>query len=173
MPQIKLETSKNKIVYRTEDGKNRWEPFKDEKHIQLVKEAFLMIDTRILKNKATLKTCNAAFVKLKGRRDFPTVWKMAGIWVSFNPNPEEGLYGWLYKNDISLSAHMFAMRNPVPWIAGTLIHELAHVNGAPGGPDTSSKEAEGTLPPCGFDDVHNPATVGDRMRRYPTQVGVA
>jgi hypothetical protein len=68
---------------------------------------------------------------------------------------------------------MFAMRTPVPWIAGTLIHELAHVNGAPGGPDTSSKEAEGTLPPCGFDDVHNPATVGDRMRRYPTQVGVA
>ena len=40
---------------------------------------------------------------------------------------------------------------------GALVHELAHVNGAPGG--MVSKAAEATLP-CGFDDLFNPAIVG-------------
>lgn len=48
-------------------------------------------------------------------------------------------------------------------IAATLVHELAHVNGAPGGME--SKAAEATLPPCGFDDLFNPALVGMRVWR--------
>jgi hypothetical protein len=170
MPQIKTESSKNKTVYVTKDGKDRWEPYKDPKLIQLVQAAFLEINKKVIANKTILKTCNVAFTKLKGRRDFATVWKDPGIWISFNPNPEEGLFGMFYKDDISIAAYVFALRDPVRWIAGTLVHELAHVNGAPGG-WTDSKEAESTLPPCGFDDVYKPATVG--MIRRPTDVYVA
>jgi len=43
------------------------------------------------------------------------------------------------------------------------VHELAHVNGAPGG--MVSKAAEATLPPCGFDDLFNPALVGMKSWR--------
>ena len=170
MPQIKTETSKYKETLVTPDRKNKWEPYKDKKQIQLVRAAFLEIDNKLIANNKILKTCNAAFKKLPGRRDFATIWKDPGIWISFNPNPEKGLYGMWFKNDISIAAYVFTIIDPIRWIAGTLIHELAHFNGAPGG-WTDNKEAESTLPPCGFDDVYNPVTVG--MIRRPTNVHVA
>ncbi len=64
---------------------------------------------------------------------------------------------------------MFKLPDPVSWIAATLVHELAHVNGAPGG--MLSKAAETTLPPCGFGDEFNPATVG--MVRRPRRIEMA
>jgi hypothetical protein len=170
MPQIKTESSKNKTVYVTADGKYRWEPYKDKKLIQLVQAAFQEIDKKVIGNKTILKTCNVAFSKLKGRRDFASVWKDPRVWISYNPSPEEGLYGMFHKDDISIAAYVFTIRDPIRWIAGTLIHELAHFNGAPGG-WTDSKEAEATLPPCGFDDIYNPATIG--MIRRPMDVYVA
>ena len=168
MPQINTEKSKHKTGFRTKDG-DSWEPYTDRKMIELVTEAFMEINSRVLTNKGTLKTCNAAFAKLVGRRNFAAVWKDPGIWISFNPNPVEGAFGITYKKDIAIYAHVFTLREPVRWIAGTLIHELAHVNGAPGTAD--SKEAEATLLSCGFDDVHNPATVG--AVRRPKQVDLA
>ena len=70
---------------------------------------------------------------------------------------------------ISLSSRLFKNPNAARLIAGTLVHELAHVNGAPGGME--SKAAEATLPPCGFDDLFNPATVG--MVRRPRKIEMA
>ncbi|QEH35873.1 hypothetical protein OJF2_44300 [Aquisphaera giovannonii] len=168
MPRINKEGSKHESNFRTRDG-NTWEPFKDAGHIKLVTAAFLEIDRQVLASKTTLKACNAAFSRLPNRRDFAALWKDPGIWVSYNSNTEEGLYGITYKNDISIADYVFTLKEPVRWIAATLIHELAHVNGAPGTLD--SKAAEETLPPCGFDDKYNPATVGARMRRVPIFLG--
>jgi hypothetical protein len=50
------------------------------------------------------------------------------------------------------------------------VHELAHVNGAPGG--MVSKAAEATLPPCGFDDLFNPVIVGMNSWR-PVRIEMA
>jgi hypothetical protein len=168
MPNINRESSKHKTGFRTKDG-HTWEPFKDEKQIALVVAAFAEVNRRILENKGVLKTCNAAFGKLPNGRDFAALWKDPGIWVSFDPNPEEGVFGITYEKDIAITAYVFTLREPIRWIAGTLVHELAHVNGAPGG--TDSKQAESTLPPCGFEDTYNPATVG--AVRRPQQVYLA
>ncbi|WP_165220539.1 hypothetical protein [Aquisphaera insulae] len=162
MPRINRESSKHETNFRTSDG-STWEPFKNEEHIRLVTAALLEIDKQVLASKKTLKSCNVAFSKLPKGRDFGALWKDPGIWISYNSNTEEGLFGITYKNDISIASYVFTLREPVRWIAATLIHELAHVNGAPG--TTDSKAAEETLPPCGFDDKYNPATVGARMRR--------
>lgn len=162
MPQINTASSKHKTGFRTKDG-NTWEPYADDKQIKLVTAAFMEIRKRIFDSKTVLKTCNAAFAKLPGGRDFATVWKDPGIWVSFNSNTEEKLFGITYKKDISIAVYVFAQREPARLIAATLVHELAHVNGAPGGME--SKDAESTLPPCGFDDLYNPATVGVVLRR--------
>jgi hypothetical protein len=161
MPQINRESLKHKTGFRTKDG-DTWEPYTDDKQIALVTAAFTEVKKQILDNKGILKSCNAAFAKLLGGRDFTALWKDPSIWVSFNPNPADGLFGITYKKDIAIAAYVFAQREPVRWIAATLVHELAHVNGAPGGEE--SKAAESTLPQCGFDDKYNPATVGMVLR---------
>ena len=125
--------------------------------------AFMEINSKVIWDKAILKTCNGAFCKLPGRRDFASVWRDWGVFVSFNPNPDPSLSGITFKKDITIATQLFKSPNAVRLIAATLVHELAHINGAPGGMD--SKAAEATLPPCGFDDVFNPATVGTRVRR--------
>lgn len=168
MPNINRPSRKHETNFRTKDG-DTWEPFKDEKQIELMIGAFMVINKNVIWDKKILKTCNCAFAKLTGRRDFATVWKDPNIWVSFNPNPVKDLFGITYKKDISIAAHVFTLVDPVRIIAATLVHELAHVNGAPGGME--SKAAESTLPPCGFEDLYNPATVG--MARRPRRVEMA
>ena len=162
MPQINTPSSKHKTGFRTADG-NTWEPYTDDKQIKVLTAAFMEIEKQIIKNKDILKTCNAAFGKLQGGRDFASLWKDPGIWVSFNSNQDEQLFGITYKKDIAIAAYVFKQKNTVRVLAATLVHELAHVNGAPGGME--SKDAESTLPPCGFDDMYNPATVGVLRRR--------
>ena len=168
MPNINRPSRKHETNFRTKDG-DQWLPFTDEKHITLMISAFMEINKKVIWDKGILKTCNGAFAKLPGRRDFAFVWKDPDVWVSFNPNPDEGLFGITHKKDIAIASRLFAMADPVRWIAATLVHELAHVNGAPGGME--SKAAEATLPPCGFDDKYNPATVG--MVRRPRLIDMA
>jgi hypothetical protein len=168
MPKINRESSKHKTEFRTKDG-DTWEPYSDDKQIALVTSAFTEIQKQIIQNKGVLKTCNAAFAKLLGGRDFAAIWKDPDIWVSFNSNKADGIFGITYKKDIAIAAYVFAQKNPVRLIAATLVHELAHVNGAPSGAE--SKDAESTLPQCGFDDMYNPATVGVVLR--PKQIYLA
>jgi hypothetical protein len=165
MPRINTPEAKHETGFHTPDG-NYWEPYTDKKKLEQVKAAFEEVNKQVFLTKGFLKTCNAAFAKLPGKRNFDAVWKDPGIWVSYNPNEAEGLFGITYKKDVAISAYVFTLRDPVRWIAATLVHELAHVNGAPGTLD--SKDAEATLPPCGFDDKYNPATVG--AIRRPMQV---
>jgi hypothetical protein len=168
MPTINRESSKHKTGFRTKEG-DTWEPFTDDKKIALVSAAFTEINKQIFQDKGILKSCKAAFGKLPGGKDFAALWKDPGVWVSYNPHMVDGFFGITYQRDIALAEYIFTLREPVRWIAATLVHELAHVNGAPGGME--SKDAESTLPPCGFDDKYNPATVG--AVRRPTQIFLA
>jgi hypothetical protein len=96
--------------------------------------------------------------------------KDPGIWVSLNSNPATDIFGMTHKKEISILIRLFSLGSLVRVIAATLVHELAHVNGAPGG-WTDSKAAESTLPPCGFEDQYNPAIVGSIRR--PKQIILA
>jgi hypothetical protein len=162
MPHINRPSLKHETNFRTKDG-DKWLPFTDDAQIQQMIDAFMVINSKVIWDKTILKSCNRAFANLPGRRDFATVWRDPGIYVSFNPNPDPALSGITWKKDITLSSWLFKNPNAARLIAGTLVHELAHVNGAPGGME--SKAAEATLPPCGFDDLFNPALVGMRVWR--------
>ena len=54
--------------------------------------AFMEINSKVIWDKAILKTCNGAFCKLPGRRDFASVWRDPGVFVSFNPNPDPSIF---------------------------------------------------------------------------------
>jgi hypothetical protein len=158
VPNINRPSSQHKTGFHTDLG-DWWLPYTDDKQLSLVAAAFMEINKQIIDNKGVLKTCNAAFGKLPGGRDFAAVWRDPGIWVSFNPNPRELLWGITYRKDIAIAAYVFGLIEPIRWIAATLVHKLAHVNGAPG-IYSDSRAAEETLPPCGFDDKYNPGVVG-------------
>jgi hypothetical protein len=165
MPNINIK-SRSRKIFRTKDG-DTWEPFQDDKQVNVVIGAFMVINTNVIWDEKILKTCNCAFAKLAGHRDFATVWRDPEVWVSLNSNPATDIFGMTYKKEISIPIRLFSIPEPVRVIAATLVHELAHVNGAPGG-WTDSKEAESTLPPCGFDDQYNPVMVGSIRR--PKQI---
>jgi hypothetical protein len=157
VPNINRPSLKHKTNFKTKDG-DRWLPFEDDAHINQMIEAFMVINSKIIWDKKILKNCNRAFCNLPNGRDFAAVWRDPEVFVSFNPNPDPSLGGITFKKDITISSWMLKNPNYARLIASVLVHELAHVNGAPGG--MVSKAAEATLPPCGFDDLFNPALVG-------------
>jgi hypothetical protein len=162
MPHINRPSLNHKSNFKTRDG-DRWLPFTEDAQINRMIDAFMEINKRVIWDKTVLKSCNRAFCNLPGGRDFAAVWRDPDVYVSFNPNPDPTLTGITFKKDITISSWLFSNPNGAHLIAGTLVHELAHVNGAPGGME--SKAAESTVPLCGFDDLYNPAVVGIRGRR--------
>ena len=77
------------------------------------------------------------------------------MWISFDPDRSGNKYGvTLAKKHVSITAYALAMGQ---WTtAATLIHELAHVNGAP----SNNTQAEDTLLSCLLKNNHNPNIIG-------------
>jgi len=109
MPHINRPSLKHETNFRTKDG-DKWLPFTDDAQIQQMIDAFMVINSKVIWDKTILKSCNRAFANLPGHRDFATVWRDPGIYVSFNPNPDPGLSGITWKKDITLSSWLF--KNP-------------------------------------------------------------
>lgn len=105
----------------------QWLPFTDKIMLNVITRAVSLIDKRI---KGT-KPCEASFKALPGGKSFSDIWNQANVWVSLLAMGE-----WM--------------------AAATLIHELAHVNGAPG----NDTQAEDTLLKCMLKDHHNPNIIG-------------
>ena len=78
------------------------------------------------------KSCNDHFSSLPGGRDCRSLIDDHTIWIYYDPS--DG-YGWCVPstlpNDIVVCRYALAMGR---WsVAATIFHELAHLNGAPGG----------------------------------------
>ena len=164
MPKINAPSEKHSIAYVSPYG-NKWDPYTDMGKFVLVSAAMLVVIQRIIGDQGVLKSCNAAFSALLGGRDFTHVWNDPDVWISYNSNPKTGLYGVTapdpYGKEITIAAYPFTLANPIPVLAATIVHELAHVNGAPGG---TSKAAESTLPSCGFGDQYDSNIEGMVLR---------
>lgn len=101
------------------------------------------------------KSCNDAFKKLPGRRSFDDIFDDDNVWISYCPNNAN--YGFTDRvggSEITICQLAFGMGF---WsVAGTLVHEMGHVNGA----GTTDHAAEGTLLTCGLAKVHDPNIIG-------------
>jgi len=79
------------------------------------------------------------------------------VWVSYDPGGQGGRYGATLGNEITITAYALRMGR---WtVAATLVHELAHVNGAPG----TDKQAEHTLASCLLQKLEDPTIIGRIM----------
>jgi hypothetical protein len=87
------------------------------------------------------------------------------VWISYDPGSASGRFGATLGNEVTLSQYAFRMGS---WtLVATLIHELAHVNGA----DGVSHDAEATLQKCLMGAHHDPAILG-QIRSAPMPVKI-
>ena len=103
-----------------------WQAVSDKQELHVIKQAIWIISHRI----KGFRPCNKAFEKLPGGRSFDDVWEDASVWISRDPLNQQGRNAATLGNEITIST--FSLRMGRWTTAATLVHELAHVNGAPG-----------------------------------------
>ncbi len=131
-------------------GGHRYLPYTNATFLHTLNAAIHIIDRRI----SGYAPCDAAFSALPGGRTFSDVWTDATVWINFDPTRGQGDFGATRGNDITITAFSLAMGR---WtVAATLVHEMAHVNGAPG----NTHAAEATLRDCLLKGLEDPTIIG-------------
>src|SRR4051812_32138083 len=134
---------------------NRYWEYDDQKALVTLKRAFFILEHNV----KGMRPCNNCFKKLPGGRTFDEVWDDPSVWVNFEPRHDRGWYGVTHGvsgKDISISMSAFWIGRW--WVAGTLVHELGHVNGAP----ISTAQADETLLCCGLSNAYE-GVIGQRF----------
>lgn len=153
MPSINLPGSKYTAPPTIQGW--HWKPYSNPAYLSTLKSAILLIDMKIRQ----YTPCNDAFKKLPGGKSFAQVWNDKSIWISFDPDISGNKWGvTLNAKHVSLTAYALKMGK---WTtAATLVHELAHVNGA----GSNNTAAEDTLKSCLLKSLHNPNIIGSLMK---------
>lgn len=135
----------------------------DAYRVQLIQQALDWIRDNVVNSSSTAGTCNSAFSNLRGGRSFEEVWQSRNVWISCCLCPGN-LFGIATGNDIAIAKDAYAQG----WeaVAATIIHELAHVNGA----TVSTSDAEDTLLECGLESEHQSGLIGHYLREASGQV---
>jgi hypothetical protein len=147
----------------TPTGRHQWLAYPDEQKKKVVAAALFILKHNIRGS----KPCNDCFTRLPGGRTFDDVLDDPAVFISFDPSNHEGDFGATIGSDVTITD--FSIRMGRWTVAATLVHELAHVNGAPGG---DSAEAESTLICCGLKKLFHPDIVG-RLEGSSSSTGMA
>ena len=132
----------------------QWQPFSSTVYVNRLRKAFGIINAKL----SSYASCDAAFRALPGGRSFAQVWADPSVWISYDPGKAAGRFGATMGNEVAISDYTCRMGE---WtMVATLIHELAHVNGAGAGHD-----AEGTLEKCLMKAHHDPHIMGQVIRQ--------
>jgi hypothetical protein len=95
-----------------------------------------------------IPSANVYFRSLPGGKSLSDILADSSLWINYCPNRSE--YGWTVPTSsggVEVGICPLAFRWGRWMVLGTLIHELAHVNEAPGGTD---QRAERALLHCGL-----------------------
>lgn len=131
-------------------GGHQYLPYSNAIFLATLKTAVSIINKRIRGN----SRCDKAFKALPGGRTFEQVWIDPLIWINFDPSKVNGDFGASRGNEITITAFALAMGH---WtVAATLIHELAHANGATG----LTHDAEATLSNCLLPGLEDKTIIG-------------
>ena len=131
----------------------QWLPYSDAKKRLVVERALFILRNNV----RGMRPCNDCFRRLPGGRSFDEILDDPDVYISYDPGNIEGRYGvtrFAGSKEVSISQWTIRMGR---WlVASTLVHEFAHVNGAPG----TTTDAEDTLICCGLSGHHNPTIIG-------------
>jgi hypothetical protein len=122
----------------------------EQKQLEILNDALFILSNNV----KGMKPCNDCFKKLPGGRSFDEVLNDDSIWINFESRTDRGWYGVTYGvggKEISISQSAFNKGRW--WVAGTLVHEMAHVNGA----SATTGDADKTLLCCGLKNAYEGA----------------
>jgi hypothetical protein len=126
-----------------------------------------------LSNKVKVhKPCNDCFRRLPGKRSFQELWDDPDVWIHYNGASTSLGFHRPGTKDIAVCFKSFMSPPGQPGkpnsmqVAATIVHELAHVNGAEGDPAKRDNSAENSLRFCLLTQMFNPDVFGaiDRQR---------
>ena|SRR5271165_2088320 len=136
----------------------RFWPYSEGSELVKLRHAIHIITVGIFKKN---HMCNQHFNTMPKGRSFDDIFGSASTWINFEPRSGVGFMGATSilqtppVDEITIAADTFA-RN-VWVVAATIIHELAHVNGVPGG---TGMTAEDSLKHCGMAAHWSSSAVG-------------
>ena len=137
-------------------GEARYWPFDGGGARKTLPRAIAIIE----KNVKNSSGCNNYFSHLPGHKSFKDLWN-PDVWIHWDPRADPGFYGATSHDfptaDVTISN--YALNRGVWITVATLVHELAHVDLAPGAPSTAAEDA---LKHCGPSGLVDPAAVGWR-----------
>ncbi len=129
---------------------DHWWAYTNDKALKCLNQALFILKNNI----KGMKPCNERFKKLPNGRSFDDILNDDSIWISYDDRRSVDWYGITNRvggNEISISQETFDIGR---WfVAGTLVHEMAHVNGAP----TTTGDADDTLLYCGVKSAYQGA----------------
>lgn len=152
---MKINTAASGHMGPVKNGNAEWLSYQPAQATQLrmLERAMNIINSNIKGS----RPCNTAFSALPNGRSFDDVFNDDSIWISYCPDNDD--YG--FTNRVSgseITICQLAFRWGYWTVVGTLVHEMAHTNGAP----IDTHAAEGTLLSCGLAKVHDPTIIGTR-----------
>lgn len=127
-------------------------PYSDADNKKVVDQALFILRNNV----RGMKPCNGCFSKLPGGKSFDDILDDPGVFIHFDPGNVQGRYGATRNGTKNVTISLFSIRMGRWTVAATLVHEFAHVNGAP----DNTHDAEATLNCCGFGALHNPNIIG-------------
>ncbi len=152
---MKINTAGSGHLGPVKNGDAEWLAYdaKLDKQKKMLEKAIGIISSNVKGSKA----CNEEFTKLPGGRSFDAVFDDDTIWISYCPLKTT----YAFTNAVS-GKEITICEQAFMWgywtVTGTLVHEMAHTNGA----DATTHAAEGTLLSCGLSKVHDPNIIGTR-----------
>jgi hypothetical protein len=144
---------------------NRYWAYSDAKALDTVKRALAILKNNI----KGMKPCNERFKKLPGGKSFDDILADDTIWINYESRSDRGWYGvTLGVGGKEISISQSAIKKGRWWVAGTLVHELAHVNGAP----INTVDADDTLLFCGVKNAYE-GVIGMNESGTNNEIGIA
>lgn len=131
----------------------QWLPYSNAHKKRIIEQALFILRHNV----RGMKPCNDCFSRLPGGRTFDDILDDPNVVISFDPKNNGSDYGATDQvggHDITITE--FSIRMGRWTVAATLVHEMAHVNGAP----VDTHQAEGTLLCCGFSALHDATIIG-------------
>jgi hypothetical protein len=142
---------------------------KDPWRIDQIKLAMNWIQNAIVTGQTCAESCDEAFGKLPGGKKFSELWADQSIHISFLMTPDPKEYGYAKLNGKDLAISYGSFRHGWKMVAATIVHEMAHLNGAP----DNTKDAEKTLLSCGLKSQHRKDLVGYLKQIPPNAIKFA
>lgn len=138
---------------------------KETARLKAIRQAYKVIDR--LDKKINLNgPCNRYFSSLPKGKTFSDYWRDPSIFINYSPSLTAGFYGATHSNDKDICISAWCLDTQNRWmLAATLVHEFAHVGGAPGG---ASHAAEKAVKKCGFTPQYEPTILGslEKLGKY-------